>query len=119
MERQSPSGAAGKKIKHRTLISSTRHRPSYFNPFIEFLYFYKLSFFFVFPFLGDFLLSEIISSPVSFSETVANSSAFIDLEIKAIRHRVHWQFFTFCFIFSFLAFILESKTSVLPKQAMN
>lgn len=120
VQRQTPSGDACKiSNKEPYPWSLVQDRPSYFDLFIEVSYFYKLGFFFVFPFLGDCLLSEIICSPVSFSETIANSSALFDLEIKAIRHRVHWHFFTFCFTLSFLAFNWENKISVLPKQAIN
>lgn len=43
-------------------------------------------------FLSDFLLGEIMSKPIIFSERVAKSSALFDLQTQATRHRAGWVF---------------------------
>lgn len=66
-------------------------------------------------FLSDFLLGEIISKPISFSERVAKSSVYMTCKHKPLGTELG-GFFTFCFTLFFLPIILESKIYVLLKQ---
>lgn len=60
-------------------------------------------------FLSDFLLGEIISKPISFSERVAKSSALFDLQTQTIRHRVGWVSLHFVLLCLFCLLLWRAK----------